>query len=256
MHDMTWVSHAGRVWELTSSGFTAGLMAGGITGLVGSVEDETSQLVGVPGQVLLRQKVRPLEGTLKVLLRDDKEMERTYAEFRQSFHHLHEGTLRLGASHAGSFSTRLRLGGPIGEPEVKPGAQGHHVVEVPLICDSGLWWGYPQEGSGSSIKVTNFGDVDIWPELVWVGSATVTMPSGLRVEAPFVSRECRMMLNSRDAFEIRAVDDGELMTTQIRSVRRQGVWPECVPPGREAIFKTSSSRARLVWRRGVLDPWA
>lgn len=261
MHDLTWVSPQGQEWDLTEGGGTAGIMSGGISGLVGSVEDEADQLVGVPGQVLLRQSVRPMEGTLKVLLRDEIGMERLYGEFRNAFHHKREGTLSIAGWHSSKFSTHLRLNGPIGEPEVKPGLQDYHMVEIPLIGDTGVWWSEPQLASGSGIEVNNFGDVDIWPELVWEStSGTVTLPSGLQISIPWANKPMRLLMNPRDAFEV--VDaDGVINKVVSQSTRRQGVWPECVRPDRTAQFSTrhsnstSRSRMELVWRIGVLDPW-
>lgn len=255
MHDVTWLSPQGQEWNLTEAGGAAGIMAGGITGLVGSVEDEASQLVGVPGQVLMRQRVRPMEGNLKVLLRDDKGMERLYGEFRHAFHHAQYGTLSVSGWHSSKFSTQLRLNGRISEPEVQPGLQDYHTVEVPLISDSGVWWSEPQTAGGTNVEINNFGDVDIWPELVWkMASGWVKLPSGLKIDVPYSSTTRRLLMNPGDAFTV-VREDGTTDLNYSRSVRKQGIWPECVRPGQTATFSASGSRVELVWRIGVLDPW-
>ena len=122
-------------------------------------------------------------------------------------------------------------------------------VRVDVIADSPGVWTVPLSGEGN-VTVTNYGDVPIWPEIVWEGAGgEVTLPSGARFILPVVSEEHRLPLARNNSGRIFRGDEYDRELT-----RRVGAVGESVPRAEERDFIVPPG-ARLVWEIGVFDPF-
>lgn len=250
----TWSDHQSNTWELIGSDWYAGIMAGGIEGLMGEVTDTVMTSPMVPGQVVDHQQINPMTGTLRLGVRTHNGVsaEETWAKFRQGFHHRFPGTLIL-ETPGGPLTARLRRNGVIPAPEEDPSSAGNSLrVEVPVISDDGCWWTEWEQGS-EIVTVTNDGDIPIGVEIRWQGSGgVVTMPSGAEFTLPGVPGPRVLNLSPSGAIAVTHVNG--VLDREFWKILQRVAYPEGVAIGDTQQFRLPLG-ATLRWRKGVLDPW-
>ena len=244
----------GEWWDFTGK-WSAGIKSGGVTGLVGSVEDSTASPVGFPGHIVTGQLVGPMRGALTFHCRAHGPLDagQVQADLRGSFSALksRQNTLVL-SSPIGPVHTRVRLEGGH-HPVAQDPSWGDVVldVEIPVVADEGVWWSEVNLDT-SIITVTNWGDVFLWVDIMWEGSGgVVTLPSGATFTLPPTTETRTLSLSRAKSLAVKDIE-GNLDPVLHRQLR--GVPPEGVPVGESRTF-TVPAGARVLYKVGVFDPW-
>lgn len=248
---MDWRGHQ---WDFTGD-WVAGITSGGVEGLVGTMTDTTAQPLGLPGQVVLSQRADPFSGSLRFHCRGDENRSaaEVQADLRRAFSGLRSRRNELVVSSpVGDVHAFVRLNGAIPDPVEDPSWDEVVLnVQVPVICDDGLWWMHAPSLEGRS-TIVNFGDVPVWVQIRWSGSGgRVVMPSGASFTLPSVPAERVLYLSRHDSLVVRGMDgvvDHEVWA------KVRGAYPEFVPVGASRTF-TLPVGARLEYKVGVADPW-
>lgn len=240
MYSLEYVSPGGVSFDLFDRGRVR-VEADTIGGLVGQFEDTGVQVVGESGHSVFfgDRVVAPLEGSFTVVVRDPS----AWREFYRAWSTRVQGSLILGfGGHR--LLLRCRLAVPLPFPASVPrrGAR----VEVSVIGDSGVW---VESFTGTGlVTVTNFGDIPVWPEIVWSGSGgSVVLPSGAGFMLPAVDGESVLPLRRSNSG--RVWQGGELTGVRV------DCFCESVPVGESRDFRVPAG-ARLSWDVGVLNPWS
>lgn len=212
-----------------------------LEGFVGVFEDTGVEPVGVPGVVVdFRDRVvSPVEGSFTLVVSSVEDWWRVYRAF---------STRDYGTLHVGEFRLPVRLAESLPFPSAVP-VGGARVV-VRLRGDGGVWFA-PLSSNTNFVNVTNWGDVPVWPTLVWDGAGgAVTLPSKATFTLPPVSGEHTLYLDRVRAGEVydpNGVYDRELTAT-VDAVS------EGVPIGEQREYAIPTG-ARLAWNVGVFNPW-
>lgn len=210
-----------------------------LTGFVGVFEDTPVQSVGVPGAVVdFRDRVvQQMAGAFTLVVFSREQWE----QVRRDFSTREYGTLVL--DNDGLFELPVRLSESLPTPGHVPAVGSR--LEVSMIADTGVW--LSRASSTNSVSVTNWGDVPVWPEIVWKGSnQSVVLPSGVGFPLPRVSGEYRLPLDRRASGKATSESTGEVVKTDAVG--------EMVPVGATREYRVTSG-ARVEWSVGVLDPW-
>lgn len=210
-----------------------------LSGFVGVFEDTPVQSVGVPGAVVdFRDRVvqqMPGSFTLVVFSRGQWE------QVRRDFSTREYGTLILDSGRR--FELPVRLAESLPTPGHVPAVGSR--LEVSMIADTGVW--LSRASATNNVSVTNWGDVPVWPEIVWEGSnQSVVLPSGVGFPLPRVSGAYRLPLARRASGKATSESAGEVVKTDAVG--------EMVPVGATREYSVTSG-ARVEWSVGVLDPW-
>lgn len=245
---LEWVSpHGDRIALINPEGDyeVACVAEDGIEGLVGSFDDESSEVPGVPGaRFRLRdRRVQPLTGALECVLMDSSQWRR----FRQAWSTRLTGTLRLTVDGL-VWSLPCRLSEPVESPGRMPRAGT--IIPVNLISDGGVWTTFREETG--TVQVTNFGDVDLPVSVRWSGAGgNVVLPSGAVMRLPKVKAEHVVSLDPRSGMTAAVLAGDGSVEPSAAAMRVLG---EVVPVGEVGVF-TVPAGARLEWKVGVFDPW-
>lgn len=210
-----------------------------LSGFVGVFEDTPVQSVGVPGAVVDFQDrvIQQMPGTFTLVVFSREQWERV----RRDFSAREYGTLIL--DNDGLFELPVRLAESLPSPGHVPESGSR--IEVSMIADTGVW-GSVASDSGT-VEVTNWGDVPVWPEIVWDGAGgDVVLPSGVGFRTPNVSSEHRLSLDRRASGKAVNLLTGERVNTDAIG--------EMVPVNQSRVY-TVPNGSRLEWRVGVFDPW-
>ena len=210
-----------------------------LTGFVGVFEDTPVQSVGVPGAVVdFRDRVvQQMSGSFTLVVFSRGQWE----QVRRDFSTREYGTLIL--DNDGLFELPVRLSESLPTPGSVPAVGSR--LEVSMIADTGVW--LSRASAMNSVSVTNWGDVPVWPEIVWEGSnQSVVLPSGVGFPLPRVSGEYRLPLDRRASGKAVSESTGEVVKTDAVG--------EMVPVGTTRQYKVTRN-ARVEWSVGVLDPW-
>lgn len=219
-----------------------------LSGFVGEFEDTVVSSPGVPGgRVDFRDRVvAPLTGSFTLVVPSRE----AWGVVREAFSTRRYGTLRLvSGRRVCELPVRLKVSLP--SPGVRPGVGGR--VQVDLVSDGvgGGVWLSRAVSRDSSVTVTNWGDVPVWPEVVWSGAGgRVVLPSGVGFTLPAVVGEHRLPLARVNAGRVFG-PDGEVDRALSREV---GAVSEMVPVGESREYQVPDG-AVLVWSVGVFDPW-
>lgn len=241
-------------WDFTGD-WAAGIKSGGVDGLVGSIADVTAAPLSGVGQVVLSQRVQPIQGAVTFHCRASggRDAGQVAADLRAAFSPIigRENTLVVG-SPLGDAQARVRLSGPIADPVEDPSWDEMVLnLTVPLVADEGLWWLPEQSGTGN-VTVTNRGDVPTWLKIRWNGAGgAVTLPSGARFTLPSVTTPRTLFLSRQHSLVVR--DDKGAVDKALWK-RLRSALPEQVMPGKTGRF-ILPAEATATWREGVLDPW-
>lgn len=210
-----------------------------LSGFVGVFEDTPVQSVGVPGAVVdFRDRVvQQMTGAFTLVVFDRGQWE----QVRRDFSTREYGTLVL--DNDGLFELPVRLSESLPTPGHVPAVGSR--LEVSMIADTGVW--LSRASATNSVSVTNWGDVPVWPEIVWEGSnQSVVLPSGVGFPLPRVSGEYRLPLDRRASGKATSESTGKAIKTDAVG--------EMVPVGATREYSVTSG-ARVEWSVGVLDPW-
>ena len=210
-----------------------------LTGFVGLFEDTPVQSVGVAGAAVNFQDrvIQQMPGTFTLVVFSREQWE----QVRRDFSTREYGTLIL--DNDGLFELSVRLAESLPSPGRVPAVGSR--IEVSMVADVGVW--LSRASSTGIVNVTNWGDVPVWPEIVWSGyDQSVVLPSGSKFQLPRVSTEYRLPLDRRASGKAIGVETGIRINTDALG--------EMVPVGATRQF-TVTSDARVEWSVGVLDPW-
>lgn len=240
-YSLRYVSPTGREYEfLDGSDGGPFVEMDTLTGFVGLFEDTPVQSVGVPGAVVdFRDRVvHQMTGAFTLVVFDRGQWE----QVRRDFSTREYGTLILDSGRR--FELPVRLSESLPTPGHVP-ASGSR-IEVSMVADTGVW--LSQASGKGAVTVTNWGDVPVWPEIVWKGSSqSVVLPSGVRFSLPSVSGEYRLPLDRRASGKATSEATGKVVKTDAVG--------EMVPVGATRQY-TVTSGARVAWAVGVFDPWS
>ena len=210
-----------------------------LSGFVGVFEDTPVQSVGVPGAVVdFRDRVvQQMTGAFTLVVFSRGQWEQA----RRDFSTREYGTLIL--DNDGLFELPVRLSESLPTPGHVPAVGSR--IEVSMIADTGVW--LSRASSTGIVNVTNWGDVPVWPEIVWKGNnQSVVLPSGVGFPLPYVMGTHRLPLDRRAS--------GRAVGEESSSVVKTDAVGEMVPVGATRQY-TVTSNARVEWSVGVLDPW-
>lgn len=239
-YSLKYVSPTGREYEfLNGSDGEPFVEMDTLSGFVGVFEDTPVQSVGVPGAVVdFRDRVvQQMSGTFTLVVFSRGQWE----QVRRDFSTREYGTLIL--DNDGLFELPVRLAESLPTPGHVPAVGSR--LEVSMIADTGVW--LSRASADGIVNVTNWGDVPVWPEIVWEGSnQSVMMPSGVGFPLPRVSGEYRLPLDRRASGKATSESTGKAIKTDAVG--------EMVPVGATRQY-TVTSNARVEWLVGVLDPW-
>ncbi|WP_257160410.1 hypothetical protein [Corynebacterium cystitidis] len=248
------VDWRGKAWDFTGD-WAAGIISGGVEGLVGVVRDSVAEPLGMGGHLVLGQSTEPLRGSVTFHCRahDVRDAGEVAADFRRAFSALksRQNHVRV-SSPFGPVTAVVRVDGAVDSPVEDPSWDDIVLnVRVPLVGDAGVWLKPAISGDGV-VTVTNTGDVHLWPRIVWSGpGGRVELPSGAVFTLPAVEGQRALSLSRAES--MRVVDaDGVRDDEAWAAVR--AVTPEGVPVGATRQFRVPDG-ARLVYQEGVLDPW-
>ena len=211
-----------------------------LAGFVGIFEDTPVQSVGVPGAVVdFRDRVvQQMTGSFTLVVYSREQWEKV----RRDFSTREYGTLILDSGRR--FELPVRLAESLPTPGHVP-ASGSR-IEVSMIADGGVW--LSRASGEGAVTVTNYGDVPIWPEIVWEGAnQSVVLPSGVSFPLPQVSGEYRLPLDRRASGKATSESAGAVVKTDAVG--------EMVPVGATRQY-TVTSGTRVEWAVGVFDPWS
>lgn len=282
---ITYISPEGKKWNLTAaenvssdsmfdfpqpketqeqnnSGDSQGvfLLECGINGLVGETEDVNVRKFS-GSQTYVSSHATPMEGYLQVHIFgvDGKSVQEVYREWRGSWSNREYGTLNIHFNDTGTVSCRVRLSKTIEHPVEQPGKSSSISVEVPVICDDGYWTRKHvvkrTANDTSDIKIRNYGDFLLYPEIKWTTPTTVTVPSlnTFQLPKPY-SGARRINLDPESSFIIQ--DDNEKVDISLWKKSTDLVVPEGVPPRETRTFKLlSTADVYLYYDVRLLDPW-
>lgn len=209
------------------------------SGFVGVFEDTPVQSVGVPGAVVdFRDRVvQQMTGAFTLVVFDRGQWEKV----RRDFSTREYGTLILESDRR--FELPVRLAESLPTPGHVPSVGSR--LEVSMVADTGVW--LSRASATNSVSVTNWGDVPVWPEIVWKGNnQSVVLPSGVGFPLPYVMGTHRLPLDRRAS--------GKAVGEESSSVVKTDAVGEMVPVGATRQY-TVTSGARVEWSVGVLDPW-
>ncbi|NOM65360.1 hypothetical protein EU799_04720, partial [Corynebacterium silvaticum] len=143
----------GKAIDLSASDWDTGLRYGGLSGLKAKADTTTIQAIGQPGQVVESVRFPAMEGTLTVALSGKGgPVDQVYRRLCAAFSHTLPGTLRIHTPCHGMVSAQVRLAGFITPPKADLdllGEENVDAVEIPLICDQGVWWTQQVTGVGA-----------------------------------------------------------------------------------------------------------
>ena len=210
-----------------------------LSGFVGVFEDTPVQSVGVPGAVVdFRDRVvQQMSGSFTLVVFSRGQWEQA----RRDFSTREYGTLIL--DNDGLFELPVRLAESLPTPGHVPEAGKR--LEVSMIADAGVW--LSRASATNKVSVTNWGDVPVWPEIVWKGAnQSVVLPSGAGFPLPRVDGEYRLPLDRRASGKATSESTGDVVKTDAVG--------EMVPVGATRQY-TVTGGARVEWSVGVFDPW-
>ena len=256
MDEMTYVSPTGSVIDLVKPGDWSRRVAyGGVSGLVGTKQAVTVSAVGAPGQTPMGFRTTEMKGSLTLLVVDDGpegSLDELVSELGREFRPDAYGTLWLSRPF-GRASAKVRLDGPIAPPKSFWDSGDADVeVEIPLICDEGLWSGQAVTSTGS-VTVTNSGDEFLWPRITWDKASIVNLPSGVTVKLPApASGRVSLSTNPFTSHEVLRRDgsvDRDLSEKTATLLLGEGV-----PQGASRTYLLGEGAA-LEWSLQYLNPW-
>lgn len=244
----------GKPWDFTNQ-WAAGIKAGGIQGLGGSMSDVAVTPLDFGGQSVVEQRPEPISGTLTFHCRavEGRSAGEVQAELRRAFSPLltRKNTLQI-ASPMGRVDLEVRRGGRVEDPFEDPSASDVVLnVEIPVVSDEGIYWQPPIVQQGTA-RVVNAGEVPTSVVIGWQGSGgRVELPSGAVFTLPYTAQPRLFHLTRRRSMRVEDASGvrDERLWRQLRSVS-----PEVIPVGAERVFKVPSG-AWVQYRLGVLDPW-
>ncbi|WP_408933065.1 hypothetical protein [Corynebacterium marquesiae] len=210
-----------------------------LSGFVGVFEDTPVQSVGVPGAVVdFRDRVvQQMPGTFTLVVFSREQWEQVRCDFSTREY----GTLIL--DNDGLFELPVRLAESLPTPGHVPAVGSR--LEVSMVADTGVW--LSRASADGIVNVTNWGDVPVWPEIVWKGNnQSVVLPSGVGFPLPYVMGTHRLPLDRRASGKATSESTGKAIKTDAVG--------EMVPVGATREYSVTSG-ARVEWSVGVLDPW-
>ena len=219
-----------------------------LSGFVGEFEDTVVQTPGVPGgRVDFRDRVvAQMSGAFTVVAPDRT----AWRVVRDAFSSRRYGSLFLTIDGV-QFWLPVRLRSSLPSPALRPGVGARVQVDLVSDGDGGGVWNFRSASEESEVVVSNWGDVPLWPEVVWAGAGgRVTLPSGVGFTLPAVVGEFRLPLarvHAGRVYNPDGVADREVS-------RRVDAVSEMVPVGETRAYRVPSG-ARLQWDVGVFDPW-
>lgn len=219
-----------------------------LSGFVGEFEDTVVSSPGVPGgRVDFRDRVvAPMTGSFTLVVPSRE----SWGGVREAFSTCRYGTLRL-VSGGRVCETPVRLSVALPSPGVRPGVGSRVQVELVSDGDGGGVWGVREVSRENVATVTNWGDVPVWPVVVWEGrGGRVVLPSGVGFTLPAVVGRHELPLARTNAGRVFG-PGGEVDRALSRQV---GAVSEMVPVGESREY-TVPDGAVLVWTVGVFDPW-
>lgn len=253
MTKISYMSPYGKVIDLSASDWETGLRYGGLSGLKAKADITTIQALGQPGQVVESVRFPAMEGTLTVALSGKgSPVDRVYRRLCAAFSHTLPGTLRIHTPCHGMVSVQVRLAGFITPPKADLlGEETVDAVEIPLICDQGVWWTQQVTGVGA-VDVINDGEIAVAIRIRWKGDGgKVTLPSGMVFDLPPVGDWRTLILDPEESCVV-LDDNGQpdygLWPSKISVV------PELVPPNQTRTFILPTG-ASAIWRIALTDPW-
>lgn len=257
MYEIDYVDFEGRVWPLHGRGRRHGVIVleDGVSGLVGEAKDSVVEPVGAPGQLFDSVEVQAVEGELKcILVPHGETVGELFSRWRAAWSRRKCGTLQIRQRDLGAstWSLQVRLAEGMDLPEVDPQGMAPCEVSVRVVGDGGVWLSDEARAAGT-VTVANFGDVPVWPSVVWKGAGgKVTLPSGATFTLPAATDRRVMHLDPAESLvvtDMNGVVDRDLWL----KVASTG-WAEPVMPDKTATF-TVPKGAELAWHVGVLDPF-
>lgn len=212
------------------------LPAGGVNGLVSQPKPVTTESGFAPGAVLHGYTTGVVEGSVKLLV----EPPFTYKQVVGWFSLNRNAYLIVNG-----WELAVRLREMVAPPQVAPDGEPLLEVEIPLVSFDGVWRSAPRRGA----RVTNDGDVPVYPLIEWTGSgAFVRWPSGFVTTLPEVTATSTLETAPWGGFTVRSA--GEV--NSVVSGKVAG-FSEPVAPGATATLILSKCEA--IWRIGRWSPW-
>ncbi|OFT64092.1 MULTISPECIES: hypothetical protein [Corynebacterium] len=243
-YSMRYIAPGGQVYNLLRGGRSGAFIdMGTLTGFVGEFEDAPVKTVGVAGVMVdFRDRVvNQMTGSFTLVVFSREE----WVQARRDFSTRQYGTLIL----EGESRYVLRVRSSVSLPAPGSVPRSGTRIELSLVSDDGVWVSEVSEPD-SVVTVTNWGDVPVWPRIVWDGAGgSVILPSGAELHLPAVDKQHTLHLERRESGRVYTRDGVAKEVT--RKVDAVG---ECVPVGESRTF-TIPEGARLDWEIGVFDPW-
>lgn len=212
------------------------LLAGGVSGLVGQPKPVTTESGFSPGAVLHGYTTGVVEGAVRLLV----EPPFSYGQVAGWFSATRDAHLIVNG-----WELAVRLREMVAPPEVAPDGEPLLEMEIPLVSFDGVWRSAPRRGA----RVTNDGDVAIYPTLEWSGAgASVRWPSGLDAQLPSVASLSTLDTSPWGGFTVRT--GGRVNVVASKAVAG---FSEPVPPG--GVVSLGLSKCQAIWQVGRWSPW-
>lgn len=245
----------GREFDLATrgGGWFRSVAYAGLSGLVGTKKATTLEVAGVPGEVAVSFRTQPMTGeiTLHVFPRgSDDNIDRAVSEIRRELFPDRYATV-VFERPSGTYSTQVRLNGPIDAPAEFPEDADYAEVRLPLISESGSYSGWPVSDTGF-VTVINSGEEFLWPLVSWRAGGSITLPSTTRYTLPASAGGiATMSLDPITSHEVTVDDEVDETLSGVTGAMWLG---EGVPEGQARDYQTDGD-VTLTWAPRFLDPW-
>lgn len=255
---LSWIGTDGKEWPLNGPGVRGVFVEeGGTVGaLVGEVEDAAVSLVSPVPRRRAGQQLEARSADLQLVVASSTSWGEhgskvdVFREFCRGLSATEPGWLRLSFD-SGAVQWLACTVGPVEGLSRPTKTRDVERFRFP-IRHFGLWE-QRMFRRGPKVLVSNFGELPVWPEIVWQGAGgTVTLPSGAVFTLPPVAGRRRLCL---DPAATGAVFDKDGKFDRSTWLGFDGaVFGEQTPPGGTAVYEIPAG-AELVWNIYRRNPW-
>lgn len=237
------------------------IVADTLVGFGSRYTDVTASTAQMPGQVLVAQKIEPMELEMTILLTADHELKfmAAYQKLVRAFHPALPGVLSVNVPNIGWRYIDVRLAEPIDPPEVDIALAHGQEITVKLISDQGVWYGLEKftGASGDRVRVYNRGDIPSYPLLHLLRGANVTTPAGFVFGG---LSNGRIAVDTRPQF----VNSPQIVGSSTRSLTEQEkrtftarslLVAEPIPAHSSAVYHVAGGELEIYARHYFLNPW-
>lgn len=257
-YQVTFTSYLGEYFDLTDiEKHSVSLVESGVSGLVADIEDITHTAAGMPGQVVVGQNIKPMVGSLNLLLRTlpDHPLHETWTRWQNAWStHPHRSGILAVTTTAGTLQTQCRLQKAMREPQYDTRGVSYLQQQIDVISDTGLWVTPTIEAGGGITYTSNPGIVPLTVSATWTGpDQWIRLPSGAKIQLPELAIDHTRTVHLDDTRSC-IVESAPGVIDRDTWKRMPAIYPESVAPGASVPWDMSA-RTKIAWKISYATPW-